>query len=90
MASVDTISLAMAWTMALLCRYPEHQKKVIEDLDMFVQLQKRLPLFEDRHQLPYLVAFVKESLRYRSSAHIGLPHKVTEDSKYMMKDESFL
>ncbi|KAG0749491.1 hypothetical protein G6F57_004901 [Rhizopus arrhizus] len=81
-ASVDTISLAMAWTMALLCRYPEHQKKVIEDLDMFVQLQNRLPLFEDRHQLPYLVAFIKESLRYRSSAHIGLPHKVTEDIVY--------
>lgn len=80
-ASVDTISLEMAWTMAILCKYPEYQKKVMTDIDEFRETNGRLPSFDERDQVVYLTAFIKECFRFRSSAHVGLPHRVSEDSK---------
>ncbi|CAO3670528.1 unnamed protein product [Rhizopus stolonifer] len=81
-ASVDTISLETAWTMAILCKYPEYQKKVMDDIDEFRETNGRLPTFDERDQVAYLTAFIKECFRFRSSAHVGLPHRVSEDIVY--------
>ncbi|KAJ7698615.1 cytochrome P450 [Mycena rosella] len=42
----------------------------------------RLPTFEDRDQLPYISAIVKEVWRWNPSVPLGLPHVVTEDDVY--------
>ncbi|CAO3703834.1 unnamed protein product [Rhizopus stolonifer] len=34
---VDTSSIAMTWSLAVLCNHPEWQKKVTDELDLFVQ-----------------------------------------------------
>ncbi|KAJ7089229.1 cytochrome P450 [Mycena belliarum] len=42
----------------------------------------RLPKFEQRDQLPYVSAVVKEVWRWNPSVPLGLPHVVTQDDVY--------
>jgi len=41
-----------------------------------------LPTFADYSHLPYICAIVKEILRWRTVAPLGLPHRCTEDNWY--------
>lgn len=43
---------------------------------------ERLPTFEDREDLPYLTATVKEAFRWRPFAEIGLPTMLIQDDEY--------
>lgn len=52
-----------------------------EEIDAFVEKYGRLPYYTEREELPVVVAVLKETIRYRSSAYLGIPHKATEDSK---------
>ena len=58
--------------------FPEVQLKAQEEIDRIVGT-KRLPNFEDRANLPYVDAIVKEVLRWHPVAPIGVPHMTTED-----------
>jgi hypothetical protein len=58
--------------------FPEVQLKAQEEIDRIVGT-KRLPNFEDRANLPYVDAIVKEVLRWHPVGPIGLPHMTTED-----------
>lgn len=42
----------------------------------------RLPGFEDRKNLPYVSALVKEAFRWRPFAEIGMPHTLHKDDEY--------
>lgn len=61
--------------------YPEVQKKAQEELDRVLG-PNRLPRFEDRSNLPYIEAIVKEALRWHPVAPMGIPHMSTEDDVY--------
>ena len=43
---------------------------------------ERLPEFSDRPDLRYITATVKEALRWRPFAEIGVPHMLTQDDEY--------
>lgn len=43
---------------------------------------ERLPTFEDRKDLPYITAAVKEAFRWRPFAEIGVPHVLIQDDEY--------
>jgi cytochrome P450 len=43
---------------------------------------ERLPTFEDRIDLPYITATVKEAFRWRPFAEIGVPHLLIQDDQY--------
>ena len=58
--------------------FPEVQLEAQEEIDRIVGT-KRLPNFEDRPNLPYVDAIVKEVLRWHPVAPIGVPHMTTED-----------
>src|SRR5271170_1253181 len=58
--------------------FPEVQLKAQEEIDRIVGT-KRLPNFEDRANLPYVDAIVKEVLRWHPVGPIGVPHMTTED-----------
>src|ERR1700733_3345832 len=58
--------------------FPEVQLKAQEEIDRIVGT-KRLPNVEDRANLPYVDAIVKEVLRWHPVGPIGLPHMTTED-----------
>ncbi len=73
-ASVRAFFLAMAM-------YPDIQRKAQEELDRVVG-RTRLPDFEDRNNLPYVNAVVKELTRWNVVAPMGLPHAALEDDEY--------
>jgi len=50
--------------------YPEAQKRAQEELDKVIG--NRLPEFNDRPNLPYINAMVKESLRWQLVAPLGI------------------
>jgi cytochrome P450 len=61
-----------------MMNHPDVQKRAQEEIDQVVG-QDRLPNFEDRDNLPYVEAVVKEVLRRYPVAPMGLPHASTED-----------
>ena len=78
---------------AVLCNFfvamalfPEVQSKAQSELDAVVGYG-RLPEFTDRDKLPYINAIIKESLRWKMVAPLGLPHCTTADDYY---DEYFI
>lgn len=50
--------------------FPETQKKCQEELDAVVG-RSRTPMFEDKDNLPYIRATIRELLRWRATAPIG-------------------
>ena len=58
-----------------------HNHEVIEKLDWVVG-KDRLPDFSDRGDLPYVIAMVRELLRWNPPLPIGVSSRVTRDSIY--------
>lgn len=63
--------------MLLMNLHPEVQAKAHEEIDRVVG-RDRLPNFEDRENLPYINAIVKEVLRWHPVSPLGLPHRLTQ------------
>jgi cytochrome P450 len=61
--------------------YPAVQKRAQAELDAVVG-RSRIPTFSDASSLPYIQALVKETLRWRPPAPLGIPHSTTEDDWY--------
>jgi len=65
---------------------PEIQRRAQKELDTVIgppdSPSFRLPTFEDRPQLPYIEALLKESLRWHPSVPSGVPHTSMEEDEY--------
>ncbi|KAI9265520.1 cytochrome P450 [Helicostylum pulchrum] len=70
----DTQSATLAWNIAIMCNHPEIQQKVASEIDQFVEHHGRAPTFKERDQVPYCIAVMKESIRYRTTTSFGLAH----------------
>ncbi|KAJ7456964.1 cytochrome P450 [Mycena latifolia] len=80
-AGADTTVAALinfVWAMML---HPTIQKRAQEELDRVVG-RSRLPSFEDQDKLVYLGCILKETLRWRSVAPLGVPHQSTKAVEY--------
>ena len=71
----------MACFFLAMTLFPEVQRKAQEEIDRVIGTD-RLPTFEDREDLPYVDAVVKEVLRWHPVAPMGVPHVSTEDDIY--------
>jgi cytochrome P450 len=81
-AGSDTSSSTLITFVLACCAFPETLPKAWEELDRVVG-SERSPHFDDEPNLPYVKAFVKEVLRWRSVAIIGgQPHSPTQDDYY--------
>ncbi|KAH9927368.1 cytochrome P450 [Amylocystis lapponica] len=78
--SDTTVSAVASFFLAMLL-YPEVQRKVQEEIDHVVGLD-RLPEFSDQRSLPYVTAVVKEVLRWRPIVPLGVAHKLSEADQY--------
>ncbi|KAI9488242.1 cytochrome P450 [Zychaea mexicana] len=78
-AGTDTTAVSLEWSMNILCRYPEVQKRMRDEIDQFIHTHGRLPTFEDRDSVPYSVSVQKECMRYRPITFFGLPHEASQD-----------
>ncbi|PIA28666.1 hypothetical protein AQUCO_06800086v1 [Aquilegia coerulea] len=76
--SMDTSSTAIEWAFAELLKHPYVMKKVQQELERVVGLDKMVEE-SDLMSLEYLDMVVKESLRLHPVAPLLIPHESTED-----------
>ncbi|XP_062257617.1 cytochrome P450 1B1 [Platichthys flesus] len=81
-ASQDTLSTALQWIVLILVKYPEMQLRVQQEVDKVVE-RTRLPSIEDQLQLPYIMAFVYEVMRFTSFVPLTIPHSTITDTSIM-------
>lgn len=60
---------------------PAAQKKAQDELDEVIG-RDRMPTLEDRAQLPYVDAIIKEIMRWRPAFPLGIPRRVDKDDEY--------
>lgn len=75
------MAVSLLWNMNLMCHYPDCQKKASDEVDDFIRKHDRLPRFNERTELPYIISVMKECLRLKPTTQFGLPHAVVEDRK---------
>lgn len=75
-----TVSALSFWFLAMTL-YPEVQRKAREEIDRVVG-GERLPRFEDRPNLPYIEAVVKETLRWLQVVPLCVPHTTDEEDEF--------
>ncbi|KAK0309651.1 hypothetical protein LTR82_015140 [Friedmanniomyces endolithicus] len=81
-AGSDTTKMAMEVFVMAAVLFPSVVAKAQRELDSVVG-KNRLPTFEDRDDLPYIQAVVKEVLRWRPVSAGGIPHATTQEDQYM-------
>jgi len=80
-AGSDTTVISLTTFTLAMVMFPDVQRKAQEEIDRVVGAG-RLPSFQDRNQLTYINALVKEILRWWPVSHMGFPHTATEDIEY--------
>ncbi|XP_057300618.1 steroid 17-alpha-hydroxylase/17,20 lyase-like isoform X2 [Hydractinia symbiolongicarpus] len=78
-AGSETTTTVLRWSVVYLVNSPESQEKCYQEI-MNVIGKERLPVLSDRLSLPYVDAFVHETLRMSSIAPMFVPHKTTCDT----------
>ncbi|KAL0063098.1 hypothetical protein AAF712_010006 [Marasmius tenuissimus] len=76
-ASDTTVSAIYSFYLAMTL-HPEVLKKAQTEIDTVIG-NDRLPGIEDRGQLPYIDALVKEVFRWNSVVPLGVPHRSVQD-----------
>ncbi|KAE8348889.1 cytochrome P450 [Aspergillus coremiiformis] len=77
----DTTASAVTTFFLVMALFPEVQRKAQEEIDRVVGTT-RLPGFQDRENLPYINAIIKEVLRYNPVLPMGIAHASVEDDMY--------
>ncbi|RZC54570.1 hypothetical protein C5167_013474 [Papaver somniferum] len=77
--SMDTSSTAVEWTISALLKNPRVMKKVQEELERVIGLD-RLVEESDLPNLEYLDMVIKESMRLYPVAPLLVPHEAMEDT----------
>ncbi|EAU32638.1 predicted protein [Aspergillus terreus NIH2624] len=72
-----TVSTMTAWYIAMAL-FPDVQRKAQEEMDR-VTGGNRLPSYEDRENLPYINAMIKESVRWHSVVPMNVAHVSIQD-----------
>ncbi|KAJ7759152.1 cytochrome P450 [Mycena metata] len=80
-AGADTTATALTNFFLAMILYPDVQRRAHQELDTKIG-RNRLPQFEDRNNLPYLGAILKETLRWKSVTPLGVPHCTTKADEY--------
>ncbi|KAF5343067.1 hypothetical protein D9758_011141 [Tetrapyrgos nigripes] len=80
-AGAETTAAALSVFILAMRLYPNVMKKAQAEIDAVVG-RDRLPTFEDRKNLPYIRAIVKEVLRWRPVGPLGLPRRAMKDDFY--------
>lgn len=82
-AGSDTTRVAILQAMAGAACYPSWAIQARSLLDAVCGSDaERLPTLADRERLPYIMAVVKETLRWRPFLQSGVSHVLTADDEY--------
>ncbi|KAF7955412.1 uncharacterized protein EAE97_000671 [Botrytis byssoidea] len=80
-AGIGTTTTAFEIAILAMLHYPECLQKAKAEIDAVVG-KDRMPTFEDQQSLPYLGAFIRETLRWRLVTPTGIAHSSTQDYTY--------
>ncbi|XP_007892109.1 cytochrome P450 1B1 [Callorhinchus milii] len=79
-ASQDTLSTALTWIILFLVWRSDVQERLQHEMDRVLG-RDRIPTIDDKPHMPYLTAFLFESLRFSSFVPITIPHCTTTDTQ---------
>ncbi|GJJ15153.1 hypothetical protein Clacol_009428 [Clathrus columnatus] len=81
MAAIDTTEAVIQTFYMAMLLYPNAQKKAQAELDKVLEGADQLPSFDNRENLPYVEALIKEVLRWHPILPVAFPHMLREDDK---------
>jgi 3-hydroxyphenylacetate 6-hydroxylase len=79
---LDTVTTQVAWFVAFLSQNPEIQEKAVSEIRKFYDEKQPMCDENDDQKCPYIVALVKESLRYFTVLRLALPRASTKPVSY--------
>ncbi|KAK5405215.1 hypothetical protein LTR06_008910 [Exophiala xenobiotica] len=79
---LDTITTLVAWSIALLAQRPDVQKRANREIGNFFSVDEPLCSADDDEQCAYVVALVRECLRYYCVLRLALPRATIKDITY--------
>ncbi|KAF8157041.1 cytochrome P450 [Crassisporium funariophilum] len=80
-AGADSTMGTVATCIIALLNHPDVLRKAHEEIDRVLK-PGTLPDFDDEKSLPYVTAIVKESMRWRDTAPLALPHLSHAEDEY--------
>lgn len=78
-AGTETISLTLNWAVIYAAYYPECQRLVADEIERVLG-RERLPTESIRPKLPYVEAFLNETMRFQCAGPILIPRSTTKDT----------
>ncbi|KAF5020452.1 hypothetical protein F66182_7531 [Fusarium sp. NRRL 66182] len=79
---LDTVTTQVAWFVAFLSQHPEIQEKAVSEIRKFFSEKEPMCDVLDDQRCEYIVALVKESLRYYTVLRLALPRVSIRDIVY--------
>jgi 3-hydroxyphenylacetate 6-hydroxylase len=79
---LDTVTTQVAWFCTLLSQHPEVQEKAVEEIRKHYGEDEPMCDSEDDQKCEYIVAMVKEALRYYTVLRLALPRASIKDMIY--------
>ncbi|KAL6165312.1 hypothetical protein ACJQWK_08547 [Exserohilum turcicum] len=79
---LDTITTLVQWSVALLAQRPDIQEKAIKEIRKFYSADEPLADAHDDQKCGYIVALVRECLRYYTVLRLALPRATVKDIRY--------
>lgn len=79
---LDTVTTQVAWFMAFLSQHPEMQQKAVAEIRKFYSESQPMCDSLDDQKCPYVLALVRESLRYFTVLRLALPRASVKSVVY--------
>ncbi|KAH7130366.1 cytochrome P450 [Dendryphion nanum] len=79
---LDTITTLVQWSVALLAQLPDIQRKAVEEIRKLYSVKEPLCDAYDDQKCGYVVALVRECLRYYCVLRLALPRATVRDVEF--------
>ena len=76
---LDTLTTLVAWSVALMAQRPDIQERAVQAIREFYREEEPLCDAEDDQKCGYVVALVREMLRYYTVLRLSLPRASVKD-----------
>jgi cytochrome P450 len=73
----DTTASTLTSFMQAMLAFPEVQRKAQAEIDAVIGIS-RIPDWSDYRKLPYVAQVLKETMRWRPTAPLGVPHVLSQ------------